>query len=80
MAISFSAEEYAHPREDKTGVYVNVTTTGGTTSGSFTLPAQLDSLERVIGACSWSIATRTVSIANIPGNGTFSLELIGTGL
>lgn len=80
MAITFTAEEYAHPREDKTGVYVTVVTTSGTTSGSFPLPAQLDGLERVVGACSWSISSRTVSIANLPGNGTFTIELIGTGL
>lgn len=80
MAITFTAAENATPREDKTSVFVTVVTTGGTTSGSFTLPSQLDSLERVLGACSWSISGQTVSIANIPGNGTFSIELIGTGL
>lgn len=80
MAITFTPEEYAHPKEDKTGVYVNVTTTSGTTSGTFPLPSQLDALERVIGPCLWSITGRTVSITNIPGNGTCSLELVGTGL
>lgn len=79
MAITFTAEDYGHPNSDKLGVFVNVVTTGGTTSGSFTLPSQLISLERVIGACSWSISGTTVSVANIPGNGTFSIELIGVG-